>query len=354
MVPRRFVVEREKNTTYIQFGGGSDVEFDSDNAINPSVVDPSNVVLKRQGAPYITDSSLDPYKLVSSDEFGIAPSDTTLRVIMRINTMDNVNISSGTLDKIQEATFEFGDKQATDANERVSVQQSLEITNEEQIVGDVTLPDSEELKRRILDSFATQNRAVTTKDYEAMSYAMPPQLGAVKRCKIIRDHDSLKRNLNMYIVSESSTGGLIKSNAIIKDNLKTWLSKNKMVSDTIDILDAKIINVAVDYEAVGRADVSKFETIEAANAALRKHFARLPEIGEPFWITDVYKVLKEIDGIVDVTNVNVTSKVGGGTYSNVNHNIVQNTSSDGRYVEIPRNCIVEIKNTNTDISGVIK
>ena len=353
MVPRRFVVEREKNTTYIQFGGGSDVEFDSDNAINPSVVDPSNVVLKRQGAPYITDSSLDPYKLISSDEFGIAPSDTTLRVVMRINTMDNVNISAGTLDKIQEATFEFSDKQATDANERAAVQQSLEITNEGQIVGDVTLPDSEELKRRILDSFATQNRAVTTKDYEAMSYAMPPQLGAVKRCKIIRDHDSLKRNLNMYIVSESSTGGLIKSNDIIKDNLKTWLSKNKMVSDTIDILDAKIINIAVDYEAVGRADVSKFETIEAANAALRKHFARLPEIGEPFWITDVYKVLKEIDGIVDVTNVNVVLKVGDG-YSNVSHNIAQNTSSDGRYVEIPRNCIVEIKNTNTDISGVIK
>jgi hypothetical protein len=118
-------------------------------------------------------------------------------------------------------------------------------------------------------------------------------------------------------------------------------------------LDGKIINLAIDFEAVGRADTSKYETIEAAYAALRSHFKRIPEIGEPFWITDVYKVLKDIDSIVDVNNVNITLKLGG-RYSSVNFNVEQNISPDGRYVEIPRNCIVEIRHPKDDIKGVIK
>ena len=352
MVPRRYVVEREKNTTYLQFGGGSDLEFDSDNTINPSVVDPSNIVLQKHGAPHISDSSFDPYKLIESDEFGIAPSNTTLRVTMRINTRDNVNASVGSLNEVQEANFEF--KNLTlDSSKLSNIQNSLEITNEEPIVGDVTLPDSVELKRRILDSFATQNRAVTIKDYEALAYAMPSEFGALKRCKIIRDHGSMKRNLNMYVISEDEYGYLEESNTAIKNNLKTWLTKNKMISDTIDILDTKIVNLAIHYEAIGRSDISKFEALEAANAALRTHFDRFPEIGEPFWITDIYKVLKDIDGIVDVSNVNITSKYGV-DYSGVNLDIAQNTSADGRYIEIPRNCIVEIKYLDLDINGVIK
>ena len=70
-------------------------------------------------------------------------------------------------------------------------------------------------------------------------------------------------------------------------------------------------------------------------------------------MTDVYKVLKDIDGIVDVTNVNVTIKTGG-EYSSTSFNVAQNTSPDGRYVNIPRNCIAEIKFLDQDTSGVIK
>ena len=350
IVPRRFVVERERHVTYLQFGGGSDIEFNTENIINASVVDPSNVVLRRHGAPHISDSSFDPYKLVASDEFGIAPSNTVLRVVMRVNTMDNVNLSVGSLNTVKEAKFEFNDNSLAEIG---NVERSLEVANEESIVGDVTLPDGVELKRRILDSFATQNRAVTAKDYEAMAYAMPPEFGAIKRCKIARDHGSMKRNLNMYVVSEHSGDFLTEANDTIKNNLKTWLTKNKMINDTIDILDAKIINFAIHYEAVGRSDVSKFEVIEAANAALRTHYQRTPEIGEPIWITDVYKILKEIDGIVDVSNVDIISKFGN-EYSSVNLDIAQNASSDGRYIEIPRNCIAEVKFIQSDIKGVIK
>ena len=157
----------------------------------------------------------------------------------------------------------------------------------------------------------------------------------------------------MYVISEGDDNDLIQTNDTIKQNLKTWLLNNKMISDTIDILDAKVINLAIDFEAVGRTDVSKYQTIEEAKAAIRKHYTRHLEIGEPFWITDVYQVLKEVDGIIDVTNVNVSLK-SGGLYSGVHFGVADNTSADGRYVDIPKNCIVEIRFPEDDINGVIK
>jgi len=353
VVPRRFVIERTRLDTFMQFGASSDVEVDNENVVRPNVVDPSNVVLQRQGAPYITDSSLDPYKLIESDEFGVSPSNTTLRVQMRINTNADVNAPVGTVNQVIESFIEFKDEGTLNANDVIAVRESLEVTNEEAITGDVNLPTGQELKRRILDFYSTQNRAVTATDYQAMAYAMPGQFGAIKRVRVLQDPDSFKRNLNMYVISENSNGTLAEPNDTIKKNLKTWLLKNKMVNDTIDILDAKIINLAINYEAVGRIDVSKFDTLQDANRALRANFSRVADIGEPFFITDVYKVLKEVDSVVDVTNVTVTLQAGG-RYSDVRFSVQDNTSPDGRYIEIPRNCIYEVKFLDSDITGVIK
>jgi len=352
-VPRRFVSEREDSKTYLQFGGGSDLEFDSNNVINASVVDASKVVLNRHGSTHISDTSFDPNKLVSSDEFGIAPSNTTLTVSMRINTVNDVNSAAGSLSEVTEANFEFTDTTSLNANTRDEVTGSIEVTNEEPITGDVSLPSGVELKRRVLDTFATQNRAVTARDYESTAYTMPVKFGSIKRCRVIRDSDSFKRNLNMYILSEGDEQELTETNTTIKQNLKTWILNSKMVNDTIDILDAKIINLAIDYEIVGRSDMSKYEVLEESKSALRKHFARHPDIGEPFWITDVYKVLKDVDGVLDVTNVDVSLK-SGGLYSGTMFSVGDNISSDGRYVNIPKNCIAEVKFLKDDIKGVIK
>ena len=76
---------------------------------------------------------------------------------------------------------------------------SLEVTNEDPITGDVSLPDTDELKQRIFDNFAAQSRAVTAQDYKAVVYAMPPKFGSVKRVNILQDRNTLKRNLNLYV-----------------------------------------------------------------------------------------------------------------------------------------------------------
>jgi len=352
-VARRFVTERSRNKLHLTFGASSDLEVDNDNIINKSVLDPSNVILKRHGSPYISDTSFDPNMLVESDEFGIAPSNTTLQITYRVNTTGNVNASANSVVNVVTPFFEFKNLNLLDQNQVQSIMSTLECTNESPITGDVTNPSGQELKMRILNNFSTQNRAVTAKDYEAFTYAMPTKFGAVKRCKVYRDSDSLKRNLNMYVVSESLSGNLAYTNDTIKENVKTWLSQHKMVNDTIDILDARIINLAINYQILGRQDMEKFEILDKTKEALKKNFVKHPEIGEPFFITDVYSILKNIEGVVDVINVDISLRAGG-LYSDIRYNIKANLSPDGRYLDIPKNCIWEIRFLNDDINGVIK
>jgi hypothetical protein len=348
-VPRRFVVERDNGEVYLQFGHGSDAS----DTTQEKIADPSNVVLDMHGRNYIADSSVDPTNLIATDKFGIVPTNTTLNVTVRVNSTENVNAGVDTLTSVSNAIFEFDDVTSLDRDSVRFVQTSIEVTNEEAIVGDVTNPTTEELKQRIHNSFAAQNRAVTREDYISLIYQMPPAYGSIKRVNVVRDADSFKRNLNVYVVSENSNGKLVETNQTIKENLKIWLNKNRMVNDTMDILDAKIVNLCIDFEVIGDLERNKYDILADCVKALSAEFSRVREVGEPFFYTDVYSTLKDVDGVVDVDRVNVRTK-NGGAYSDIRFNVNQNKSSDGRYINMPVNVVFEIKFPENDIKGVVK
>jgi len=351
MVPRRFTVERKRRKTHIQFGASSDVSLPKD-----MIAEPSAVVLNIHGKNYMTDEAFDPTRLIESDKFGIGPSNTTLSVTYRMNTSTNVNCRVGQLNKVSSAKMEFEDLSVLTPNNVKAVRGSIEVDNESPIVGYVSLPDTTELKHRIYDSYATQNRAVTQQDYESFVYQMPSKFGGIKRCKILRDHDSLKRNLNLYVLCQNRNGTLTQANSVVKKNLKTWLIKNKMINDTIDIMDAKVINLGIEFTAIASVEAPKHDVLKAARDRLKEFYAKYADIGEPFFITDIYKELKKVDGLVDVTDVRITQRIGNSgtkSYSDIRFDIDAATSSDGRYIEMPLNVIYEIKYPATDISGVI-
>jgi len=77
------------------------------------------------------------------------------------------------------------------------------------------------------------------------------------------------------------------------------------------------------------------------------------EIGEPFYITEIYKTLQQVPGLVDVLSVKVTQKTGA-SYSDTSFDIEGQTSPDGRYIEVPKNAILELKIPAQDVKGAIK
>jgi hypothetical protein len=334
---RRFTTEKTVNAITMQFGYGSD-----DEVATPTLAEPSNVILQRHAKNYVSDTAFDPSDLIGTDKLGIGPANTTLTITYRANTTNSANAAIGAVNKISSPIVEFNDPTITTTTAATTVVTSLECYNEEPIVGSVRRPN-----------FPTQNRAVTGTDYEAITYAMPSHFGAVKRCRVVRDQDSLKRNLNMYVVSEDSQGKLIQSNSALKDNLKVWLNRYRMINDTVDILDAKIINIGIEFEVVSSEEVNRYEVLDNTIQALVNRFGRTMYIGERFYITDVFTELNKVRGVVDTVNVKLVNK-SGGSYSQSTFNIDKYMSLDGRYLSVPDNVILEIKFPTVDIKGTVK
>tara|TARA_R100000808_G_C2155443_1_gene167950 strand:+ start:17334 stop:19136 length:1803 start_codon:yes stop_codon:yes gene_type:complete len=348
-VARRFVLEREGDQAFLQFGYGSDSEL-----LSESVLDPSNLVLKLNGRNYTTDTGFDPTKLISTDKFGIAPANTTLRIGYRVNTVSDVNAASNTVVTVQRPVFRFKNQGSLSQATRSTVMGSLELTNEEPFVGDVQLPSSDDIKQRVFGYFATQNRAVTAADYQAICYGMPGQYGAIKRAACMKDTDALKRNLNLYVVSEDASGKLATANRTLKNNLKTWISQYRMVNDTVDILDAAIVNFGLKYTISIDMNSNRFTVMSRANTALTNHLERNSyDIGEGIHLSEFYRILQKVEGVVSVINVEAVSQVGA-SYSQVSYDFKKNLSSDGLFVQASKNMIFELKFPNVDIKGSIK
>lgn len=343
IVKRRFVVERDSSGTYIRFGNSADSDLpDGD------ISDPSQSVLKMVGKNYISDTSFDPSRLFDTKTMGISPSNTTLTILFYQNSSDSINIAAGGLKTFVTKPLEFAQQPPIGvAND---IRDSLEVSNEESIVGNTSVPNSEELKYRAYAEKASQSRSVTRNDYEAMIYLMPPKFGSVKRASIINDPSSTNRRLSLYVISEDSDGNLVSSNSTIKQNIKQWINGYKMLNDNLDIYDAKVINLGFDYKISVDPTRDKISILNIANQRLIQEYNNKMFIGEPFYLTNVFNILNKIEGVVDTISVTPQIKSSTG-YSSLLIGIDELKSHDGTYLNCPKNAIFEIKFPSQDIRG---
>jgi len=154
-------------------------------------------------------------------------------------------------------------------------------------------------------------------------------------------------------LSEDADGNFMTSNQVLKNNIKTWLNHYRMINDTIDILDARIINIKINFTAVVNYDQDKVEALSAAITEIESMFEQKLDIGQPVYISKIYDVLNNLDEIVDVTDVKITNE-SGGLYSDQALNLDQYISADGRILYAPQNTVYEIKYPNLDIKGTIR
>lgn len=338
--PRRFVIENIDGFYHIIFGNGS----------TDSVSDPRNIILEYESREFISERKIDPKNIIQSDKFGIAPNNTTLTVTYRANNSRNMGVSVRSLNKIINPIFEFPNG-ATNQSTINSVISSIEVENPEPISSVNQLMTAEELRRRAFDAYSSQYRAVTKDDYIYACYSMDPRFGSIKRANIVQDTNSFKRNLNLFVIGEDSNGHLVTCPTILKENLKQWLLMQKMINDTIDILDVKIINLGIEFVVdTNEKNKEKVQTL-CINKLIELYETKF-DIGESFSISSIYKALNSIQEVIDTKKVKITLK-SGGIYSSSSFDIYSNISTDGSYIECPADSIFEIKFTEKDIKGTV-
>lgn len=347
--PRRFVLERTRNSVELVFGQSSKSNLASNLALEPS-----NIAFQRYGRNYSTDSIFDPLNLISNEQFGIGPENTTITIKYRRNTNNSVNSPVGTVSIVSSPIVDFVDISKVNPAVASSVISSLECYNEDPITTIPYRPNVEDIKQMAMSSFAAQSRAVTSQDYESVCYRMPAKHGSILRVRAVKDNDSLKRNINLYVLSGNNFSKFIMSNSKTKQNLKSWINNYKMLNDSIDILDGKIVNFGIDFEINVQDSFNKYDVLSSCVTKLKQQYGtKIFYIGEKINILEIYTLLNKIKGVSDVLDVVIQPKTGTG-YSSDALTINRYKTPDGRSIIPPENVAFEIKFPDNDIRGIAR
>ncbi len=353
--PRRFITRlRDDNRLEICFGSGVSSDQDEEIIPNPKNVGQGLEYLKR-----ITSDSIDPSNFLYTSTYGLAPSNTTLTVRYSIggNISDNVPLNSIT--KINNITYlnDNGTVDLTDSRASVAV------TNSEPAVGGKTKQDIEGIRQNAMAAFAAQNRVITREDYIARVYAMPSKYGSVSKAYITADTqintndktypaETLENPLalNLYLLSRNSLGNFVEPNSALKENIRTYISEYRMLTDAINIKSAFVINIAVDFEIITRPNENSNEVILKCISRLKTMLSNgRMQINGPIDLSSMMSELDKIEGVQSVVNFEFTNKTGGSYSSNV-YNVKNAIKNNILYPSLDPS-IFEIKYPNSDIRG---
>jgi len=125
-----------------------------------------------------------------------------------------------------------------------------------------------------------------------------------------------------------------------------------MVNDSINIKDAFIINIGVNFDIIVLPNFNSNEVLTKCILALQDFFAiKNWQINEPIILRDVYSVIDNIEGVQTVKNVLISNKVGSSLgYSPYAYDIAGATIGNVVYPSLDPS-IFEVKYPQTDIQG---
>jgi HKD family nuclease len=155
-------------------------------------------------------------------------------------------------------------------------------------------------------------------------------------------------------LSLNSAGQLDYANTTLKNNLRTYLSQYRMIGDNIEIRDAFIINIGVDFEIIVLPEYNNSEVLLACITSIQDYFKLDKwQINQPIMLRDLYIMLDKIKGVQSVKDVTISNKAGTTSgYSQYAYDITGATQKQVIYPSLDPS-IFEIRYPNTDIKGKV-
>lgn len=307
--PRRFITRvRSDGPTSLQFGSGVSRGEQEELVPNPLTI----------GNPQIPsigqlDLSLDPANFLSIDTYGQVPFDTTLEVEYVIGGGANSNVPINDLTNIVDLDFNFESVDVTgQENQEIvqDVQSSVRVTNPVPATGGGSGQTTEEIRQNAQAFFAAQNRAVTQEDYVTRVLSMPARYGAVAKAAV--DKDVEKENplaVNLRVLGENENGFLVPVNDAIKENIRQFLRRYRMLTDAINILDGFVVNLGVEVEITTFRNFSDRETKVDVISTLRDRLSpQNRDFNQPIVEGEIINDLNEIEGVRNVRSLEFENK----------------------------------------------
>ena len=338
--PRRFVkrVSPDSLETTLRFGSGNSLALDDD--IAP---DPSELALNLYGKKNFPKFSIDPNNLIDTQTLGLSPRNTVIDVTYRHGGGLSHNVDVGTITTVGVLSMEY--RNNPEPKDALSVRQSLKTTNHRAASGGAEAPDIEFLRSLIAPSRNSQSRIVTREDLLARIYTLPAQFGRVFRVGLSENSISGMSSV-AHIISLDRDGNLAISPDTLKQNLSTYLNEFRLLSDAIDIVDAKVLNYCIKYEVILQKTVNKQSTLLTLNRSIAESLnIRYFQIDQPIIIDDIVNVILNTRGVISINYLEIAPVLGSGDSTG---NMFGKGTGDRTYSTIPFDTIGSVK------SGVLR
>lgn len=407
---RRFVKQVNPNsTTTIQFGSGDPTV--SEETIIPSF---KNVGLGLPNSISKLEEAFDPTNFLKTKTYGTSPSNTTMTVKYLVGGGVESNVKKGTITQINGVEYEEDIDLFTSTQLGLyrAAKNSIAIDNEVPATGGKGGDTIEEIRQNALANFGSQNRAVTSKDYQIRALSMPTKFGAIAKAyatsdgtldnnspssilaspqvlreftelvdgfvnreegagevdkQLIQDeirkflvgktsNDNEKNNpfaINLYLLGYDSNKKLSTLNRAIKENLKTYLNEYKILTDGININDGFIINIGLEFEIVTLKNYNKSEVLSECISELKEYFdIDSFTFNNTINISELELIIANVDGVSSVPKLKIVNKCGG-QYAPNTYNIEAAIKDKVLYPSLDPS-VFEIKFPDSDIKGRAK
>jgi len=398
---RRFTTKvNEDNTTSLVFGGGNSTS--GDELLIPSF---KNVGLGLNNSIDKLGASFDPANFLKTKSYGQAPTGNfTISYLVGGGVESNVGV--GELNNIE--TIEFDEDNTSFQNDELALykvsKNSVACDNEETGTEGKGADTIEEIRENALANFGSQNRAVTRKDYQVRALSLPPKYGGVAKAycapdgeldnnspgSILNNQASLdefvglveslkekklseqemkdevtkflgskkgnvneKNNpfaINLYVLGYDSNKNISTLNQAVKENLKTYISEFRMLTDGVNLIDGYVINIGVDFEIRVYGGYNKREVLVKVQQELANYF----DIDN--WtfnmainVSEVELLIAGVEGVQSVPKCEITNKCLG-NYSDHSYNIEDATKGKMVYPSLDPS-VFEVKFPDKDIRG---
>ena len=407
---RRFVVKTNDNfTTSIHFGGGDSSL--SDELIIPNV---KNVGLGLNNSVNRMAESYDPTNFLKTKSYGQAPSaNSTLSVTYLVGGGVGSNVPQGDLTTITNITYNddlintFVD---IDNTVYQFVKNSVAVENEIPAKGGRGFDTIEEIRETALANYASQNRAVTAKDYQVRALSMPTKFGSVSKVFAIGDNslnanspqsvlnstdnvtefaeivrsivnsslakggklpttNEIKQNvrnfvqkttqnaelvnpfaINLYTLGYDSNGKLTTLNRAVKENLKTYLNEFRILTDGVNIIDGFVINIGINFDITVYKNYNSKEVVLRCIEEIKSIFSIDNwQFNQTINLSDIELGLAMVDGVASIQKVEIVNKCGG-AYAKNSYDIKGATKNKIIYPSLDPS-IFEVKFPDKDIKG---
>lgn len=293
---------------------------------------------------------------VNNLSLGTVPTaNTTMFVKYRLGGGADSNIGPNVLTSLGLLNMTVNGSNAT-INQ--SVRNSLKVNNLFPALGGKDVPSVEEIRNMVRYNFASQNRAVTIKDYQTRIAQMPGKFGIPFRCGVMEEQNKVK----IYVLGLDSAGKLTNnSTSALRDNISTYLADYRMLNDYVQVTNGRIINLSFEIDLYIDKKQPQAQIISQVITEVKNYMdISKYQMGDNIYMSPLVEVINQVGGVMNVLDVRVFNKVNGNysvneisqEYSDINTRQIY--LNDDYTLFGDSNSMFEVKFPTTDIIVRVK